>query len=70
MFEKPKYNRKIKFFNAEGAPVNVNQAAIDFVLEEEDSNTTTLRLFLPKFLDTELIDVDVQPTYIRYFFDF
>ena len=65
MFEKPNYKRTVKYFNSEGEPVNVNQAGLDFALEEEESNQTTLRLFLPKFLDTEFIDVDAQPQYIR-----
>ena len=65
MFEKPNYKRNVKFFNSEGDPVNVNQAGLDFALEEEDTNEIVLRLFLPKFLDTELIDVDAQPKYIR-----
>lgn len=65
MFEKPNYKRNVKFFNSEGDPVNVNQAGLDFSLEEEDTNEIVLSLFLPKFLDTELIDVDAQPKYIR-----
>merc|ERR1719309_76402 len=45
--------------------MNVNEAGLDFRLDEDDSNEVILRLFLPKFLDSELIDVDAQPQYIR-----
>jgi protein TilB len=65
MFEKPKYERHIKFFNSSGEPMNVNEAGLDFRLDEDDSNEVILRLFLPKFLDTQLIDVDAQPKYVR-----
>lgn len=65
LFEKPDYKREIKYFNASGDPMNVNEAGLDFRLEEDDSNEVVLRLFVPKFLDTELIDVDAQPKYVR-----
>ena len=45
--------------------MNVNEAGLDFRLDEDDSNEVILRLFLPKFLDTQLIDVDAQPKYVR-----
>ena len=48
-----------------GEPMNVNEAGLDFRLDEDDSNEVILRLFLPKFLDTQLIDVDAQPKYVR-----
>ena len=65
MFEKPDYKRSIRFFNAAQEPINVNQAGLDFDIDEDSSNQTILKLKVPKFLDTELIDVDCQPQYVR-----
>ena len=42
-----------------------SKAGIEFILEEEDSNDTVVRLALPRHLDTELVDVDAQPWYVR-----
>ena len=33
--------------------------------DEDSSNDTILLLKTPKFLDTELIEVDAQPNYVR-----
>ena len=42
------------------------QGKYDFVMEEsEDGRAVVLDIALPKFLDTSLVKVDVQPTYIR-----
>ena len=65
MFEKPDYKRTINFFNANDEPINVNQAGLDFEIDEDTTNETIVRLKVPKFLDTQLIDVDVQPRYVR-----
>jgi len=65
LFEKPEYKRTIRFFNQNDEPINVNQAGLDFEIDEDTGNSTTVLLKVPKFLDTALIDVDVQPKYIR-----
>ena len=45
--------------------MNVNQANIDFILDEERPKDVLLRLKLPKFLDTQAIEIDSQPKYIK-----
>ena len=44
MFEKPDYTRTIKFFNAKDEPINVNQAGLDFDIDEDSSNDTIILL--------------------------
>ena len=65
MFEKPVYKRKIRFFTKDGTPVNVNEANVDFVLDDGHPKHIELRVKLPKFLDTELVQIDSQPTYLK-----
>uniref|UniRef100_A0A1B6BZ90 Dynein axonemal assembly factor 11-like CS domain-containing protein n=1 Tax=Clastoptera arizonana TaxID=38151 RepID=A0A1B6BZ90_9HEMI len=58
--------RVIKLFNKDGEPLNVNEARIVFNLTENDENNSfVLELVLYKFLDTQLLEVDVQPMYVK-----
>ncbi|OXU31543.1 hypothetical protein TSAR_013259 [Trichomalopsis sarcophagae] len=55
-----------KLFNPEGKPYNVNQAKVPFLLDDEDDrDNVILEVGLYKHLDTSLVDVDVQPDYVR-----
>nr|XP_057941133.1 dynein axonemal assembly factor 11 [Doryrhamphus excisus] len=51
---------------ADGRVLNVNEPKLDFSLTEDDNNNSML-LDLPVYrhMDTSLMDVDVQPTYVR-----
>ncbi|XP_066543674.1 dynein axonemal assembly factor 11 isoform X2 [Amia ocellicauda] len=51
---------------SEGRVLNVNEPRLDFSLtEDEDNNHIVLDLAVYRYLDTSLLDVDVQPMYIR-----
>ncbi|XP_075993653.1 dynein axonemal assembly factor 11 [Genypterus blacodes] len=51
---------------ADGRVMNVNEPKLDFSLsEDEDSNTLVLDLAVFRHMDSSLMDVDVQPTYVR-----
>uniref|UniRef100_A0A3B1IVU2 Leucine-rich repeat-containing protein 6 n=1 Tax=Astyanax mexicanus TaxID=7994 RepID=A0A3B1IVU2_ASTMX len=51
---------------AEGKVLNVNEPKLDFHLtDDEDNNCMLLDLHVYRHLDTSLLDVDVQPTYVR-----
>ncbi|KAG2458180.1 TILB protein, partial [Polypterus senegalus] len=51
---------------ADGRALNVNEPKVDFSLtEDDDTNQIILDLAIYRFLDTSLIDVDVQPSYVR-----
>lgn len=63
--EKKEDKRVYKFFAEDGRPYNINQAKIDFIFNSDDPNLYTLDLAVYKHLDTSLIDVDVQPHYVR-----
>ncbi|KZS20184.1 Leucine-rich repeat-containing protein 6 [Daphnia magna] len=58
---KPEKNRLI---SKNGRVLNSNQAGARFTLVEED-DAIILTVKLPKYMDTSLIDVDVQPTFVR-----
>ncbi|XP_062426617.1 dynein axonemal assembly factor 11 [Rhea pennata] len=50
----------------EGKALNVNEPKLHFSLEDdEENNQFILDLAVYRHLDTSLLDVDVQPTYIR-----
>uniref|UniRef100_A0A8B9SBR8 Leucine-rich repeat-containing protein 6 n=1 Tax=Apteryx owenii TaxID=8824 RepID=A0A8B9SBR8_APTOW len=51
---------------AEGKALNVNEPKLHFSLEDDEGNNQfILDLAVYRHLDTSLLDVDVQPTYIR-----
>ncbi|ENN71629.1 hypothetical protein D910_12525 [Dendroctonus ponderosae] len=57
--------RTIRLFNKEGKPLNVNQAKLQFTFTDEDPNIFHLDVAVYKYLDTNLIDVDLQPIYVK-----
>lgn len=55
-----------KLFADDGRPLNINEAKIDFRLtEDSDANAFILDLSCYRYLDTNLLEVDVQPLYVR-----
>uniref|UniRef100_A0A8C0DNL3 Leucine-rich repeat-containing protein 6 n=1 Tax=Balaenoptera musculus TaxID=9771 RepID=A0A8C0DNL3_BALMU len=49
-----------------GRALNVNEPKLDFSLrDDEKRNQIVLDLAVYRYMDTSLIDVDVQPTYVR-----
>ncbi|XP_074642130.1 dynein axonemal assembly factor 11-like [Tubulanus polymorphus] len=64
--EEPKKPRRL--IANDGHALNVNEAKLEFSLVENDeTNDITLDLAVYKYLDTSLIDIDVQPKYVRAF---
>lgn len=57
--------RVIKFFAPDGRPYNINQAKIDFLFDDSENDKFVLDLAIYKYLDTNLLDIDIQPTYVR-----
>ncbi|KAM6954050.1 dynein axonemal assembly factor 11 [Aplochiton taeniatus] len=50
----------------EGRVMNVNEARLDFTLtEDEENNGLVLGLEVYRHMDSSLLDVDIQPTYVR-----
>ena len=43
----------------------MNPSGVEFTIDEDQAREVELRLKIPKFMDTELIDIDSQPWYIR-----
>ncbi|XP_068937412.1 dynein axonemal assembly factor 11 isoform X1 [Petaurus breviceps papuanus] len=51
---------------ADGRVLNINEPKLDFSLkDDEENNQIVLDLAVYRFMDTSLIDVNVQPTYVR-----
>ncbi|XP_029931014.1 dynein axonemal assembly factor 11 [Myripristis murdjan] len=62
--KKPKAPRTL--ITPEGRVMNVNEAKLPFSLTEDlENNSVVLDLAVYRHLDTSLMDVDVQPTYVR-----
>ncbi|XP_042110026.1 dynein axonemal assembly factor 11 isoform X3 [Ovis aries] len=50
----------------DGRALNVNEPKLDFTLKDDEKrNQIVLELAVYRYMDTSLIDVDVQPTYVR-----
>ncbi|KAG6461130.1 hypothetical protein O3G_MSEX012438 [Manduca sexta] len=63
--EKKPEKRQYKLFTAEGRPFNINQPKIDFSFNNTDPNCYVLDLAIFKYLDTSLLDIDIQVNYVR-----
>ncbi|XP_077359920.1 dynein axonemal assembly factor 11-like [Festucalex cinctus] len=51
---------------ADGRVLNINEPKLDFSLtEDDDNNRIVLDLAVYRHMDTSLMDVDVQPTYVK-----
>ncbi|CAG9770286.1 unnamed protein product [Ceutorhynchus assimilis] len=57
--------RTVRLFNKDGIPLNVNQAKLNFTFSDEDPEHFILDVALYKYLDTNLVDVDLQPIYVK-----
>ncbi|XP_076669054.1 touch insensitive larva B [Andrena cerasifolii] len=58
--------REPKLFTLEGRPYNVNQAKVPFRLNQDEyEDRVVLEVTVYKYLDTQYVDVDVQPEYVR-----
>ncbi|KAJ8939382.1 hypothetical protein NQ314_011127 [Rhamnusium bicolor] len=57
--------KSVRLFHKDGQPLNVNQAKIDFTFTDEDPKQFVLDVAIYKFLDTNLIEVDLQPIYVK-----
>lgn len=63
--EKPKNKTLRTLITADGRVMNVNEPKFDFSLTEDENNCMLLDLHVYRHMDTSLLDVDVQPTYVR-----
>ncbi|XP_053571923.1 dynein axonemal assembly factor 11 [Bombina bombina] len=64
--EKKKVKPPRTLITAEGRVLNVNESKLDFSLvDDEENNQFILDLAIFRHLDTSLIEVDVQPTYVK-----
>ncbi|GFR05582.1 protein tilB homolog [Trichonephila clavata] len=62
--KKPKTERKL--ITDDGKILNVNEAKLDFkFIDDEENNCFKLNLAVYRFLDTSLVEADVQPNYVR-----
>ncbi|XP_055938106.1 dynein axonemal assembly factor 11-like [Argiope bruennichi] len=62
--KKPKLVRKL--ITDDGKILNVNEPKLDFEFtDDEENNCYKLDLAVFRFLDTSLLEVDVQPNYVR-----
>ncbi|EFA00650.1 Protein tilB-like Protein [Tribolium castaneum] len=57
--------KQVRLFTKEGRPLNMNQAKLDFKFNDENPEKFVLDLAVYKYLDTNLIEIDLQPIYAR-----
>ncbi|KXJ24783.1 protein tilB homolog [Exaiptasia diaphana] len=61
-----KHKRVLRYFSNDDRPLNINQGRWDFHLEDDvDNNMFILDFPCYRHIDTSLMDVDVQPNYVR-----
>ncbi|XP_073536005.1 dynein axonemal assembly factor 11 isoform X2 [Phyllobates terribilis] len=64
--DKKKVKPVRRLMTEDGRALNVNQAKLDFsLIDDEENNQYVLDLGIYRHLDTSLVDVDVQPSYVR-----
>ena len=49
-----------------GQALNINEAKIDFHYDDSDDANIVIEIMTYRHLDTTNLDLDVQPTYLRY----
>ncbi|PVD22974.1 hypothetical protein C0Q70_16234 [Pomacea canaliculata] len=54
-----------RLFAEDGRPLNINESKVGFTLTEDDNNNCILDLAIFRYMDTSLLDCDVQPNYVR-----
>ncbi len=57
--------RPRRLFDDNGRPLNVNEANVDFHYDDNDDSNLVIELKTYRYMDTSLIDLDVQPFYLR-----
>ncbi|CAK1550051.1 unnamed protein product [Leptosia nina] len=62
---KEEEKRGYKYFATDGRPFNINQPKIDFLFNDSEPDKYELDLAIYKYLDTSLLEIDVQPNYVR-----
>lgn len=45
--------------------MNINQAKLDFTFSDDDPEKFVLDIAIYKYLDTNLVEVDLQPIYVK-----
>ncbi|XP_030747583.1 protein tilB [Sitophilus oryzae] len=60
-----KVKRTVRLFAKDGRPLNVNEAKLGFKFTDDSPDKFVLDVALYKFLDTNLIDIDLQPIYVK-----
>ncbi|CAH0546492.1 unnamed protein product [Brassicogethes aeneus] len=63
--EKAPPKKEYRCFSKNGRPLNCNQAKLDFTFDMDDPEKYLLDVAVYKHLDTNLIDVDLQPIYVK-----
>ncbi|XP_059060627.1 protein tilB [Achroia grisella] len=63
--KKMEEKREYKLLAPDGRPFNINQAKISFMFNDSDPAKYVLDLAVYKHLDTSLVDIDIQPNYVR-----
>ena len=57
-----------RYFDDNGKALNINEAKIDFHYDDSDNEYLVIEIMTFKHMETSWIDLDVQPTYLRYNF--
>lgn len=57
--------RERKFFSEDGKPYSFNDPKVDYEYNQDDDKNIILTVHVFKHMDTSLVDVDVQPNYVR-----
>ncbi|XP_042222767.1 dynein axonemal assembly factor 11-like [Homarus americanus] len=61
-----KKKREVRLFTADGRPLNVNAAKLEFkFIEDEENNCFTLEVHTYKYLDASLVKCEVEPWYVQ-----
>ncbi|XP_050300021.1 dynein axonemal assembly factor 11 [Anthonomus grandis grandis] len=60
-----KIKKTARLFDKTGRPLNVNQAKLKFTFSDDDPEMFVLDVALYKYLDTALVDIDLQPIYVK-----
>ena len=64
--EQIKAKRPRRFFDSNGKALNINEANVDFHYDDSDDANLVIEIMIYRYMDSSFINLDVQPTYLRY----
>lgn len=66
VYEPAQVKKPRRLFDDHGKALNINEANVNFHYDDSDDINIVIEIMTYRYMDSSFIDLDVQPTYLRY----